>query len=147
MATSTDTALLFAPRKLDVADLPSASTTVASSAYHQNWDGEKYATGMGGVRVLWKDYWTLRQRSVELFERNLYARGMVRRLVTNEINTGLDLEVAPEEGIIGREEGSLDEWSEDIENRWRIWARSPGRCRAAAGYGGRLTQQWEIYAR
>jgi lambda family phage portal protein len=139
MGTSTDTALLFAPRKLSVADLPSASATIFSNAYQQVWDGEKYATGMGGVRVLWKDYWTLRQRSVELFERNLYARGMVRRLVTNEINTGLDLEVAPEEGIIGREEGSLDEWSEDIENRWRIWARSPGRCDALQQRGfGRL---------
>ena len=112
--------LLFKPRMVGVEDLPTAWGNV--------FDGEKYPTGLPTTQVFWKDYWTLRERSVHLFERNLYARGIIRRLVTNEINTGLDLEVTPEEQIIGREEGSLDEWGEEIENRWRIWARSPGRC-------------------
>jgi lambda family phage portal protein len=124
MSTTNDIALLFAPKRVPV----EAVATLGSGAYPSIFDGEKFAGGFGTTQVLWKDYWTLRQRSVQMFEQNLYARGIIRRLVTNEINTGLELEVTPEEGIIGREEGSLDEWSEEIENRWRIWARSPGRC-------------------
>lgn len=121
MSTREQAALLYAPETMGVEALP---YYYGPSVY----DGEKFPGGYGETRVLWKDYWTLRARSVELFERNLYARGIIRRLVTNEINTGLDLEVTPEEAIIGREESSLDDWAEEVENRWRVWARSPGRC-------------------
>ena len=47
------------------------------------------------------DYWTLRARSSQLFNENLYARGLLRRLITNEINTGLTPECCPDEEIIG----------------------------------------------
>jgi lambda family phage portal protein len=134
---TSDMARLFSPPKLDVADLPAAA--LYSSEVWRYYDGEKFAGGFGPTQILWKDYWALRERSVQLFEQNIYARGIIRRLVTNEINTGLELEVTPEETIIGREEGSLDEWSEEIENRWRVWARSPGRCDALQLRGfGRL---------
>lgn len=127
MDLASDMKLLFQPKKLDVEALPS-SPFGSPPVYSASWDGEKFSGGYGPTRVYYKDYWMLRQRSAQLFEQNLYARGMIRRLVTNEINTGLDLEATPEEDIIGREEGSLDEWSEEVENRWRIWARTPGRC-------------------
>lgn len=131
---ATDMARLFAPPKLDVESLPTSAY-----ATWRYYDGEKFSGGFGATQVLWKDYWALRARSAQLFEQNLYARGIIRRLVTNEINTGLDLEVSPEESIIGREEGSLDEWSEEVENRWRIWARTPGRSDAMRLRGfGRL---------
>lgn len=122
MSTLENMALLFAPRTIDVQSLPS------TPAWPGLFDGEKFAGGLGVPQFLWKDYWSLRQRSVELFERNMYARGIIRRLVTNEINTGLELEVTPEEEILGKEEGSLDDWSEEVENRWRIWTRMPGQC-------------------
>ncbi len=124
MSITNDIALLFGPKKQSV----EALGTFGAGAYPAILDGEKFPGGFGATQIFWKDYWTLRQRSVQMFEQNLYARGIIRRLVTNEINTGLELEVTPEEGIIGREEGSLDEWSEEIENRWRIWSRTPGRC-------------------
>lgn len=140
-------ARLFAPPKLDVANLPSGASTSFAPATYSPWTGEKFTGGYGPTKVLWKDYWSLRERSSELFERNLYARGIIRRLVTNLINTGLDLEVAPEETIIGREDGSLDEWSEEVENRWRIWARTPGRCDALQLRGfGRLQAVAEMEA-
>lgn len=136
MALTDDMAMLFRPRTLDVEALPSS---IYNPAHYAVFDGEKFAGGFGPTHIYYKDYWMLRQRSAQLFERNLYARGIIRRLVTNEINTGLDLEVTPEEAIIGREEGSLDEWGEEIENRWRIWARTPGRCDAKERRGfGRL---------
>lgn len=91
-------------------------------------DGSKWQGGFGPTRLLWTDYWTLRQRSIDLFETNLYARGLIRRLVTNEINTGLHLEATPEEELLGLEEDSLAEWCEQIENRFGIWGNEQRLC-------------------
>jgi lambda family phage portal protein len=98
-------------------------------AVREVWDhGEKFAGGLGPVDILWTDYWSLRARSAELFQRNLYARGLIRRLVTNEINTGLHLEATPEEKVLGKAEDSLSEWTEDVENRFGIWGKNPYLC-------------------
>lgn len=110
-----------------VDSLPSASTGLA--AWEENiFDGEKFLGGMGPVQVSWTDYWSLRQRSSELFRQNLYAQGLVRRLVTNEINTGLHPETRPDEPILGYADGQLSEWSEDVENRFEIYASQPDIC-------------------
>jgi capsid protein len=74
------------------------------------------------------DYWTLRDRSQNLFTLNMYARGIIRRLITNIINTGLDVECIPDEAILGLAEDSLEEWTENIENRFAVWARSKEIC-------------------
>jgi len=92
------------------------------------FDGGKFAGGYGPTDILHIDYWTLRQRSAELFNSNLYARGLIRRLITNEINTGLTPEACPDENIIGVPEDSLNEWTETVENRFNIWAKNPGVC-------------------
>lgn len=91
-------------------------------------NGSKFPGGFGPTELLTADYWTLRARSIDLFERNLYARGLIRRLVINEINTGLHLEAVPEEKILGLEEDSLSDWSEETENRFRLWADEPNLC-------------------
>lgn len=91
-------------------------------------DGSKWDGGFGPTRLLLTDYWTLRQRSIDLFETNLYGRGIIRRLITNEINTGLHLEAVPEEGVLGFPEDGLADWSESVENRFGIWANEPSLC-------------------
>lgn len=91
-------------------------------------DGERYAGGYGLTNILIADYWTLRLRSAELFETNLYARGLIRRLVTNEINTGLELEAMPQELILGQQQDALADWSEDVETRFHLWAMTPKLC-------------------
>lgn len=91
-------------------------------------DGSKFAGGYGTTNLLFTDYWTLRARSSELFETNLYARGIVRRLITNEINDGLKLQSMPEEAILGKPEDSLADWSEEVENRWQLWCDRPVLC-------------------
>ena len=92
------------------------------------YDGSKFAGGFGATQIQHTDYWTLRKRSAQLFNENLYARGLIRRLVTNEINTGLAPEACPDENIIGLPEDSLNEWTENVENRFQLWSKSPKLC-------------------
>ena len=92
------------------------------------FDGGKFWGGFGTTQLFDVDYWTLRQRSAQLFTENLYARGLIRRLVTNEINTGLTPESAPDEDIIGVPEDSLNDWTESVENRFGIWGKIPELC-------------------
>ncbi|MCH9712725.1 MAG: phage portal protein [Proteobacteria bacterium] len=92
------------------------------------YDGAKFSGGFGLTQVQTVDYWTLRARSSQLFNENLYARGLIRRLVTNEINTGLTPESMPDETIIGVEENSLTDWTEDVETRFGLWGKNPKLC-------------------
>lgn len=111
----------------------------ALAQVRQRWhDGDKYPGGFGFTELLTADYWTLRQRSAQLFKSNIYARGIVRRLVTNIINTGLALEATPEDAILNVGEDPLAEWSELIENRFHLWERSPALCDYCGGksFGG-----------
>lgn len=97
-------------------------------AVESSWNGAKFAGGFGVTEILAPDYWTLRARSNQLFTTNLYARGLIRRLVTNEINTGLFPEALPEEQTLDLDLGSLDEWGEDVEQRFLLWAKTPTAC-------------------
>lgn len=116
---------VFGPRALP------SMTVEALGPYdvHYKWQaGGKFPGGFGPTVVLSTDYWTLRARSAELFEQNLFARGIIRRLVTNEIVTGLNLECTPEESILGVQEDSLADWSETVENRFVLWGADPVLC-------------------
>ncbi|HET9954166.1 MAG TPA: phage portal protein [Polyangiaceae bacterium] len=112
------------------ASIPTLELSALSTAplNYRVHDGSKFDGGYGATDLLWTDYWTLRQRSAQLFQTNLYARGIIRRLVTNEINTGLHLEATPEEALLGREEDSLADWAEDVENRFALWSEEPTVC-------------------
>lgn len=104
---------------------PRAYQAPAVNTYH---DGDKFFGGFGDTKLLTTDYWTLRKRSDQLFKENLYARGLIRRLITNEINTGLTPECAPDELLIGLPEESLNDWTEEVENRFLIWGKNPEQC-------------------
>lgn len=92
------------------------------------FDGGKFAGGFGATQVYQVDYWTLRARSAQLFNENLYARGLIRRLITNEINTGLTPEAAPDEQVLGLAEDSLQDWTETVETRFALWSKNPRVC-------------------
>ncbi len=114
------------PPVISVDDLnPSA---FFSNPQNTLFDGDKFLGGFGATELQEVDYWTLRTRSDQLFNDNLYARGIIRRLVTNEINTGLIPEVSPDEGVIGVPEDSLADWSEIVENRFAVWGANPNVC-------------------
>ncbi|ANO58031.1 putative capsid protein [Shewanella phage SFCi1] len=98
-----------------------------SEQYYYN-DGEKYAGGLGPVPIVITDYWALRQRSAAFFKTNPYGRGIIRRLVTNVINTGLSLEADPIVGLLGMDEDQASEWAIDVEDRFQAWASLPHVC-------------------
>lgn len=100
-------------------------------------DGSKFDGGFGPTKLLTIDYWTLRARSAQLFETNHYANGVIRRLITNEINTGLHLEATPAEPILGFEPDGLADWSEEVETRFELWQASSQLCdfRERLGFG------------
>lgn len=112
-------------------DRADAVPTVSINDFQRNewrWqfdDGSKYVGGFGPTEILITDYWTLRQRSSELFEKNLYARGLIRRLVTNEINTGLMLEAQPEASILDLDDEALADWSDQVEKLFTVWGNQP----------------------
>ena len=94
-----------------------------------SWTGDKFMGGFG----ITKDYevvdhWLLRKRSKQLFTENLYARGLIRRLITNEINKGLALEATPDADILGLDREDLSAWSENTERRFAIWGKNPDIC-------------------
>lgn len=115
-------ARVFAPRT------PVVAVHQLPGYVHSFQTGDKWAGGFGATQLLITDYWTLRARSSQMFEQNLYARGLIRRLVTNVINTGLHLESTPEEVILGKPEDALVDWSEDVENRFALWGKTPWLC-------------------
>lgn len=92
------------------------------------FDGGKFATGFGPTQMLLVDYFTLRARSSQLFTENMYARGIIRRLVTNEINVGLTPETMLDENILGMSEEAISEWSASTEMRFMLWGRDPHVC-------------------
>ena len=102
----------------------------------RNWGGDKWDGSFGTTKVFAANYWQLRTRSDQLFHENLYARGLIRRLTTAEINTGLTLEAEPNHNLIsGLGEEQAQEWSEEVESRYEIFSRTPALC----DYEGRRT--------
>ncbi len=112
----------------DLAPYSYAGQTTFAPFETSLYDGGKFSGGFGATQLQYVDYWTLRARSAQLFNENLYAKGLIRRLVTNEINTGLTPEAAPDESIIGVAENSLDDWTETRETRFALWGKSREVC-------------------
>lgn len=101
-----------------------------SNLFGALFDGEKFPGGWGGSYsdahqyYEFIDYWELRARSVQLFTENLYAAGLINRLVTNIINTGLSLEATPVSSLLPIDDDQSNDWSENVENLYRIWGNN-----------------------
>jgi len=113
---------------------PTSETTAPIEAAYQYtsppggiYNGETFLEGVSGQidDIANLDYWTLRQRSAALFYGNSYGRGIIRRFVNDIVNTGLEVEVIPDEEILGLEEYALEDWSDLLERRYKIYQSSP----------------------
>lgn len=110
------------------------------------WSGEKYPGGWSEDEhvivdaLISMDYVTLRRRSHQMFETNMYGRGIIRRLITNEVHIGLELEARPVPALLGISEDDLFEWGDHVESLWAAWSGDHRVCdyeqRAGMTMGG-----------
>lgn len=108
--------------RIDQGPQAAASTGYVQDVFDTVFDGSKFSGGFGPTKdYRFIDYHTLRLRSYQLFTENLYASGLIKRLLTNEINTGLTLEATPNADILGMDEEVLATWSENTETIFTIW--------------------------
>ena len=90
------------------------------------FDGEKFPGGFGATRqYVFTDYWTLRERSSQLFKENPYCKGLIRRLVRNEINTGLNLEASPIADVLNIPEEEAQSWGDEQEINFKLYSDDP----------------------
>lgn len=111
----------------DLLSLGPNGETSSGAAYGIH-DGEHYDGGLGPAPLLLTDYWSLRTRSAAFFKTNMYGKGIIRRFVTNVINTGLSLEVDPILSLIPLNDDSAATWAEGVEDRFEAWAGNPAAC-------------------
>ena len=101
---------------------------IAVNALTDYWDGSKFFGSLPPVSEwTFVDYWTLRKRSMKLFKTNLYAKGILRRLIDNEINTGITATPTPVGQLI---------WSEINEN---------DALNMAVEFGSRISTEFNLY--
>lgn len=104
----------------------SLSSSIVYNYLAEVFDGEKYPGGLGSEAIDFFaiDYWTLRSRSYRFFTENRYAKGLIKRLVTNVIHKGLGLEAVPDGKILDLSDDFINEWTEEVETRFDLWAGS-----------------------
>lgn len=108
---------------------PQASIIQRPIVYQTDFAGDKFFGSFGATKdYSFIDYYTLRKRSIQLFEENPYFRGLIRRLVTNEINTGLRLDASPKSDILNIDEDTLQKWADSHETLWSLWSEDPKLC-------------------
>jgi lambda family phage portal protein len=93
-----------------------------------SFTGNKFLGGFGKTKIYVDgtiDYYTLRVRSKQLYIDNLYAAGLINRLVFNSINTGLKLQIDPKNQILGVDPDELQEWTEETETVFQLWGDDP----------------------
>lgn len=106
------------------------------------WDGSKFEGSFGSTTDFhFVDYWTLRKRSLRLFRENLYAKGIIRRLLWNEIHTGLVVSPTPVGSVIWpREESEVQEekaalFAEEFSTQFKLYSNTP----AVFDWGKKMT--------
>lgn len=107
---------------------PAPMAVYSDGVSRGTWAGEKFYAGFGLTKLDTLDYYTLRIRSSQLFRENLFARGLLRRMITNEISTGLTLDPEPNEELLGIEPEALDLWAEKTRSRFEAYASNPRVC-------------------
>lgn len=105
---------------------------IVMDSFRDYWDGSKFTGSLGPIsESTFVDYWTLRRRSMNLFKTNIYAGGVIRRLVWNEINTGLVVTPTPKASVLFPKKEALEredeavEWGEKIASQFELYASTP----------------------
>ena len=121
----------FKSRKQKEAEILNKYQRMFAEAVSSNmtWNGEKFRGSLGLVKVFNSiDYWTLRQKSLELWTDSPYARGIIRRILRNEIFTGLVANSNPMASVLWPGKDEME--AQDL----------------AVRYGDEITSQFNLYA-
>lgn len=70
------------------------------------------------------NYYQIRKLSRQLFTENLYAAGLIDRMVTNVVNDGLKLEADPSDIITEMKDEEHVIWTDKVEKLFSLWASS-----------------------
>ena len=93
------------------------------------FNGDKFFKSFGTTKNYeYVDYYTLRARSKQLIKENPYARGLIRRLLTSIINTGLTLEAQPLANILAISDDEASNWADISETDFELWGNDPLQC-------------------
>ena len=102
-----------------------------ANAFDFEWNGDKYPGHFGLTKIYsYVDYWTLRQRSLQLFTENPYCRGIIRRILRNEIFTGITAEAMPIASVLWPNENEEERedkaqaLSEKMTNAFNLYANN-----------------------
>lgn len=94
------------------------------------FSGEKYSGALNYETAFNLNRPALIKRSIRAFEESTQARAAISRLNESVINTGLSLQSTPESSLLGISPDILQVASEQIETRFRLWAKSKDSDRA-----------------
>lgn len=95
------------------------------------WNGDKYPHSFGHTKDFkYVDYWELRKRSLQLFVENPYCRGIIRRILRNEIFSGIVPNATPIASILfpnmdemEREE-EVQKYAEQMNNAFSLYSNN-----------------------
>lgn len=101
----------------------SSTGTTRYSTSGRFYDGSKWAGGLvGQAKIL--DQYKLRQNSRNAQLDSVQAQGITKRMVDNEIGTGLVLESTPVASMLGITEQDAERKGDEISQRFDMWAQS-----------------------
>ena len=102
-----------------------------ANVFETDWNGSKYPGHFGITKdYTFIDYWTLRRRSLQLFTENPYCRGIIRRIIRNEIFTGIVPDAQPLASLLWPEldeterEEKSQEYGEKMNAAFNLYANN-----------------------
>lgn len=105
---------------------PVISASTSSTSFRTSgrfYDGSKWAGGLvGQSKIL--DQYRLRQNSRNAQLDSVQAQSITKRMVDNEIGTGLVLESTPVASMLGLTEQEAERKGNEISQRFDMWAKS-----------------------
>ena len=87
--------------------------------------GAKYAYGISGDGEGYVvDHYRTRQNARTISHESVHAQALINRFADSVVDVGLKLEPTPDAKILGIDKEKLQEWAEDVESRFHLWAMS-----------------------
>lgn len=88
-------------------------------------NGSKWPGGLSSTYgTISLDHWKLRQQSRKAFHQTPQARALIQRMVDSVVDSGLKLDSTPNAKILGITQEKAEEWAQDVEERYDLWASS-----------------------